>query len=88
MDPSRFDQWWTLILQSIVMGAAFVWAGSQVAPAHNGRVAMVLAGIAIFVLGGVGVLFLETQQWWNLFHVLISACAAAFTGYSLHKEHE
>jgi hypothetical protein len=86
-NPSRFQQWWTLILQSIAMGAGFVWAGSYVAPGYKGRVATALAGAAIFGLGGVGVLFLQTHQWSNLIHVLVSACAAASAGYALHQEH-
>jgi hypothetical protein len=85
-DPSRFDQWFTLIAQSVAMGAAFVWAGSYVAPAHKAKVAIALAGVAIFVFGGIAVRFLETQQWWNLFHVSVSAVAAAVTGYIIHNE--
>jgi hypothetical protein len=86
-DPSRFNEWFTLVAQSFAMGAAFVWAGSYVAPAHQGKVAIGLAAIAIFIMGGTGVLFLQTQQWWNLSHVVISATAAGWAGYYLHMEH-
>jgi len=85
-DPSRFDQWFTLIAQSVAMGGAFVWAGSYVAPAHKAKVAIALAGVAIFVLGGIAVLLLKTQQWLDLFHVSVSAAAAAVTGYIIHNE--
>jgi hypothetical protein len=86
--PSRFDELVTVIGQSIAMGAVFVWAGTYTAPAYKGRVAIALAGMAIFVFGGMAVLFVISHQWWNLIHVLISALAAGFVGYTLHGEHE
>jgi hypothetical protein len=85
-NPSRFDHLWVAVLQSIAMGAAFVWVGSSVAPDHKGKVALILAGTAIFVLGGMAVMFFPTHQWMNLAHVLISAAAAGVTGYILHAE--
>lgn len=86
MAPSRFEQLFTVVAQSAAMGAAFVWAGSCIAPTHQGRVAIVLAATAIFVMGGAAVLFLQTQQWMNLGHALVSATAAAAVGYVLHDE--
>jgi len=85
-NQSRFDKFFLTVAQSAAMGAAFVWAGSVVAPSHHGKVAISLAAAAIFMLGGIAVLALRTHQWTNLVHVIISAGAAACTGYVLHEE--
>jgi peptidoglycan/LPS O-acetylase OafA/YrhL len=86
-DPSRIEQFFLLVAQSAAMGAAFVWAATYVAPRHKEKVAMVFAGLAVFIFGGMAVLFLTTQQWTNLGHIVISAVAAGITGYVLHREH-
>jgi intracellular septation protein A len=86
-DPSRIGRFLLLVAQSVAMGAVFVWAATYVAPRHKEKVAMVFAGLAVFIFGGMAVLFLTTQQWTNLGHTVISAVAAGITGYVLHREY-
>lgn len=65
------------------MGAAFVYAGSRIAPANHKVVAYVLAVVAVLIAGFLAFPAIGQQNWWAVVGVIAMAGGAGLVAYQV-----
>jgi hypothetical protein len=73
-------------LAGVAMGAAFVYAGTYVAPSHKKHAAYVLAGIGLVVVGFLLFPALVTSNYWAVWGDFSAILGVAGVTYSIHAE--
>ncbi len=71
------------VISSGVMGAAFVYAGSRIAPSNRKVVVYILAVIAILIAGFLGFPAIIQQNWWAIVSVIAMAGGAGMVAYQV-----
>lgn len=71
------------IISNGFMGAAFVYAGSRIAPDSRKMVAYVLAVIAVLIAGFIAFPAIAYQNWWAMVDVFAMAGGAGLIAYQV-----
>ncbi|OQW66961.1 MAG: hypothetical protein BVN29_04810 [Nitrospira sp. ST-bin5] len=86
LDPNSFlGRAYIETLSGLIMGAAFVYVGAKIAPAHNKNVSFVLAGIA-FMMSGIALFpAIVKPDYWAIWSGLCVGFGAGSVVYSISK---
>jgi len=71
------------LMSNGVMGAAFVYAGSRIAPTNRKVVAYVLAVVAVLIAGFLAFPAFAQQNWWAVVGVIAMAGGAGLVAYQV-----
>lgn len=71
------------VISSGAMGAAFVYAGSRIAPSSRKVIAYVLAVVAVLVAGFLAFPAIAQQNWWAVVGVIAMAGGAGLVVYQV-----
>lgn len=71
------------VMSSGAMGAAFVYAGSRIAPTSHKVVAYVLALVAVLIAGFLAFPAIVQQNWWAVVGVIAMAGGAGLVVYQV-----
>lgn len=84
MDPDGFINKLIIeVISSGVMGAAFVYAGSRIAPSNRKVIAYVLAVVAVLIAGFLAFPAIAQQNWWAVVGVIAMAGGAGLVVYQV-----
>jgi len=84
MSPEGFlNKIFIEIISNGVMGAAFVYAGSRIAPASRKIVAYILAVVALLIAGFLAFPAMAQQNWWAILGVIAMAGGAGLVVYQV-----
>jgi hypothetical protein len=86
LDPNSFlGRAYVETVSGLIMGAAFVYVGAKIAPAHNKNVSFVLAGIALMMSGIALFPAIVKPDYWAIWSGLCVGFGAGAVVYSVSK---
>lgn len=74
---------WLDIVVNALVGAAFVYVGSKIAPSHRKPVSYALAFVAVLFAGASSFLAINQHNWWGLVGCVVTAAGAAYVAYAV-----
>lgn len=84
MNPDGFlNKLWLEVLATALMGAAFVYAGSRIAPMHRKPVGYTLTLIIILLAGFLSFPAIAQQDWWALVGCIAMAVGGGIVAHSI-----
>lgn len=86
LDPTSFlSKMFVEFISHAVMGAAFVYVGSKIAPRHNKLIAYVLAGIGVIVAGFMLSFAIMVANYWAIWGSVSLILSCGVMAYSVFK---
>ncbi|MBX3713662.1 MAG: hypothetical protein KF800_17010 [Lysobacter sp.] len=84
MNPDGFlNKLWLEVIASALMGAAFVYAGSRIAPMHRKPIGYTLTVTIILLAGFLAFPAITQQNWWALIGCIAMAAGGAVVAHSV-----